>query len=201
MKSFAALALASILASAVSAQKLAYSYPIGATVWDVSKPASLYVQWTNDCKNLTDGTVFDVNLNTQRADGVQIPAPGVDGPIGSLDCKSKGKVSVTLPDTIPSGDKYSVYVKNGAEDSWSALFTITNPKVPAVTTSGAVTSATATATATVTATTSGTVNRTTTTAATKTATSSPTQSPNAAGALKIGSTAALVIVAAVGLML
>ncbi|KAF9896754.1 hypothetical protein BX616_006818, partial [Lobosporangium transversale] len=128
MKSAFIAIAASALASVASAQVLSFGYPIGASVWDLSKPNSLYVQWTNDCKSLNK-TTFDINLNMQRPDGVQDKVPGVTAPIGTLDCKSKGRSTVTIPDTVASGSLYSIYVSHGDDgQSYSALFTINNPK-------------------------------------------------------------------------
>ncbi|KAG0253890.1 hypothetical protein BG011_006107 [Mortierella polycephala] len=191
VKSTALLAFAaSALASVASAKLLSYGEPIAATTWTAGKQES--VAWSNDCSDFTGNTTLPITLNIQQ-NGLQVQVPGI-GPIGTLDCKKPGSTKVTIPATVASGDAYSILVVNG-EQSYSALFTIKST-VPAPSTSGATTApATTTAAKTTTA-------AATTTAATKTTGSAPSASPsNGAGALKAGSTAALVVVAAAGLLL
>ncbi|KAF9344386.1 hypothetical protein BGX26_004430, partial [Mortierella sp. AD094] len=150
--------------------------------------------------------------------GLQVSA-GI-APIGKLDCSEKeGSTTVTIPETVASGNQYSILVVNGngLQSSYSALFNIVNPAIPAPA-GNATTTATApattvantttaplpttTAAGNATATTVSGNSTTTPTGKTTSVTQVPTNKPvSAASSLKVGSTAALLIVAAVGLML
>ncbi|KAF9968216.1 hypothetical protein BGZ70_005897 [Mortierella alpina] len=126
VKSTALLAFAaSAMASIATAEMLHYGSPIEATVWTAGKTGT--VSWTNDCSDLAN-TTFPITLNHQVA-GQQVQVPGT-GPIGTLDCGSAGSATVQVPATIPQGSTYSILVVNGAEQSYSALFTI-NSSIPA----------------------------------------------------------------------
>ncbi|KAF9961420.1 hypothetical protein BGZ72_003677 [Mortierella alpina] len=190
VKSTALLAFAaSAMASIATAEMLHYGSPIEATVWTAGKTGT--VSWTNDCSDLPN-TTFPINLNHQVGT-LQVQVPGL-APIGTLDCSSPGSATVQVPATIPQGSTYSILVVNGNEQSYSALFTI-NSSIPA---GGAnTTTPSASASAAPSSTASGTK-----VSLLPTASGTPKPSPASAGsALKAGSTAALVVVAAVGLML
>ncbi|KAF9570361.1 hypothetical protein EC968_001862 [Mortierella alpina] len=192
VKSTAILAFAaSAMASFATAEMLHYGSPIEATVWTAGSTGT--VSWTNDCADLTN-TTFPITLNHQVGTQ-QVQVPGT-GPIGTLDCKSPGSATVQVPATIPQGTTYSILVVNGNEQSYSALFTI-NSSIPAGGANTTTPSASASASAAPSSTASGTKI-----SLLPTASGTPKPSPVSAGsALKAGSTAALVVVAAVGLML
>ncbi|KAF9980625.1 hypothetical protein BGZ65_004870 [Modicella reniformis] len=196
MKSVAIVAFAA-LASVASAQNLlSFGEPISATTWTVGATTNS-IKLNNDCSNSTVGYEFPVLMNVEIG-GLQQPYPDAKTPltVGTLNCQKKGSsVKITLPDTIPTGDKYSILVKVGDVLSYSALFKVNNAKVPAVigTTTSSVTATRTTASSSATKAAS-----TTTKAASST---TPSTSPNGAGALKVGSTLALAVVAAAGLLL
>ncbi|KAF9088353.1 hypothetical protein BGX23_007428 [Mortierella sp. AD031] len=202
MKSTTILAIATTIASVVTAEQLKYGQPIATTTWKAGSTAT--VSWTNTCAELAPSTTFPIVLQVQRPDGVQDPVAGL-APLGTLNCAAAGSTTVTIPATLPSGSVYSILVKNGADLSYSALFKIDNPSAPAnaTTPTGTTTvSGTATGTAaTGTATTSGTatVSKPSVTVTT-TASPKPTVT-NAAGALKAGSAAALAVAGAVAAMI
>ncbi|KAF9537313.1 hypothetical protein EC957_008488 [Mortierella hygrophila] len=194
MKTSAILAIAaSTVATVASAELLKYGAPISSTVWTAGSDAT--ISWTNDCADQAT-TTFPVMLQTQRADGVQIPVAGLAS-LGDLDCAKAGSLTVQVPATVPSGKLYSILVTNGNQ-SYSALFTIQNAAIPdpsanVTTTASGVPTSTALPTGT------STVNGTA--SATKPSVTAPTTSttttPNNAGALKTGSVAALAVAAAV----
>ncbi|KAF9366555.1 hypothetical protein BGX34_001100 [Mortierella sp. NVP85] len=190
MKSFAVVALAALsFASQTTAAVLFFTAPINTTVWTAGQKGT--VSWSNDCADLTGNHTFPIFLNQQQG-GQQVPVPGATDPIGYLDCSDAGSTSVTVP-LVPAGSLYSVYVANGADQSYSALFKI-DSTIVATSASGAVSSAAPTATsASASASVSASVRPVTTTSP-KPSTTPPA---NHAGSLKAGSTAALVIVAAV----
>ncbi|KAG0030161.1 hypothetical protein BGZ82_007551 [Podila clonocystis] len=189
VKSFIAFVTAVTMASSVSAQALFYSQPIAATQWTAGKSAT--VSWTNSCKDVVGNTTFPITLN-QLAGQYQVEVPGV-GPIGYLNCAKAGSTTVNIPATVPQGNTYSILVLNGGNQSYSAHFTILST-IPGSTTSTVL--PTTTAVTTTVATTPLTTVRTTTT----TGTAKPTPTSHA-GALKAGSTAALVVLAAVASMM
>ncbi|KAK3818953.1 MAG: hypothetical protein J3Q66DRAFT_338937 [Benniella sp.] len=189
MKSFAVVALAALsFASQTAAEILFFTSPINTTVWTAGQKGT--VSWSNDCAALPGNHTFPIFLNQQSAAGQQVPVPGATDAIGYLDCSDAGSTSVTVP-MVPAGSLYSVYVANGADQSYSALFKIESTIV-ATSASGAASSAVPTATsASASASVSASIRPVTTT------TPKPSTTPNHAGSLKAGSTAALVIVAAV----
>ncbi|KAG9063337.1 hypothetical protein KI688_004219 [Linnemannia hyalina] len=195
MKTTAILAIAaSTVATVASAELLKYGAPISSTVWTAGSDAT--ISWTNTCADQTT-TTFPVMLQTQRADGVQIPVAGLAS-LGDLDCAKAGSLSVKVPTTVPSGKLYSILVTNGNQ-SYSALFTIENAAIPDP--SANVTTTTASGVPTSTALPTGTSTVNGTASATKPSVTAPTTStttkPNNAGALKTGSVAALAVAAAV----
>ncbi|KAF9938302.1 hypothetical protein BGZ75_003172 [Mortierella antarctica] len=186
---FAAIALSTIaLASQASAVIIAYSQPISATQWTAGQEAT--VAWTNKCSDITGNTTFPITLN-EEINTYQVEVPGV-GPIGYLDCKRSGSTKVKIPATLPQGNKYSILVVNGGNQSYSALFTILST-VPGPTPS-AVSSALPTA-----STAAATASSSVPSAAVSTAAPTPTRTSDA-GALKAGSYAVLAAVAAIGAM-
>ncbi|KAG0351856.1 hypothetical protein BG005_008653 [Podila minutissima] len=189
VKSIIAFVAAVAMASSVSAQTLFYSQPIAATQWTAGKSAT--VSWTNNCKDVVGNTTFPITLN-QQAGLYQVEVPGV-GPIGYLNCAKAGSTTVNIPATIPQGNTYSILVVNGGNQSYSAHFTILST-IPGSTTAVTTVLPTTTAVTTTAATTPLTTVATTTGAAKPTPTSH-------AGALKAGSTAALVVLAAVASMM
>ncbi|KAI1303529.1 hypothetical protein EDD11_005330 [Mortierella claussenii] len=204
MKSIAAITIATLaLASSASAQLISYGHPIAADRWTAGQTAQ--VAWTNTCDQVTTGnTTFPIYLQYQVG-LYQVQYPGVPA-LGDLDCSAAGSVDVTVP-MVPQGT-YSILVTDGAFQSYSAQFTIDSTIPPAAnTTSGGVTSSVPLPSTTTTATsttplitTTAAANATTSlpsvTRVTTTATASPTK-PNQAGTMKAGSTAALVVVAAI----
>ncbi|KAG0027530.1 hypothetical protein BGZ81_005489 [Podila clonocystis] len=188
VKSFIAFVAAVAMASSVSAQILFYSQPIAATQWTAGKSAT--VSWTNNCKDVVGNTTFPITLN-QQVGQYQAEVPGV-GPIGYLDCAKAGSTTVNIPATVPQGNTYSILVVNGGNQSYSAHFTILST-IPGSTTSTVLPTTTA-----VTTTVATTPLTTVTTTTTGTAKPIPTSH---AGALKAGSTAALVVLAAVASMM
>ncbi|KAF9350473.1 hypothetical protein BGX26_011347 [Mortierella sp. AD094] len=201
MKSFTAVAIATLaLASHASAQLLSFSEPISTTSWTAGKTAT--VSWTNACTDVTGNTTFPITLNQQvGAYQVQVPDTGV---IGTLDCSKPGSTTVQVP-LVPQGSAYSILVTDGGNQSYSAQFVI-NSSIPGSTTTATTTTLPATTTTVATTTTAATNASSTSTAppstvtlptnATTTDSTRPTNA-NHAGALKAGSSAALVIVAAV----
>jgi hypothetical protein len=188
-------ALASVAAAA--ADPLFYSTPIATTVWTAGSTQT--VSWTNDCSN-SNTTTLPIVLQQEQpgTTPIQVPVPGL-APIGTLDCAAAGSATVQVPANLPTGSTYSILVTyldstNGNTTlSYSTHFLINGVANTTTTTLAAAPSSTATSTVT------GTKNGTTTATSTTTAGAKPT---NGAGALKAGSTAALVIVlSAVGLML
>ncbi|KAG9319960.1 hypothetical protein KVV02_002078 [Mortierella alpina] len=191
VKSTALLAFAA-MASLASAEMLHYGSPVGATVWTAGQTGT--VSWTNDCSDLPN-TTFPITLN-QQVGTQQVQVPGT-GAIGTLDCSSSGSATVQVPATIPQGSTYSILVVNGGEQSYSALFTI-NSSIPA---GGNTTVPSASVSASASAAPSSTATGTKVSLL-PTVSGTPKPNPVSAGsALKAGSTAALVVVAAVGLML
>jgi hypothetical protein len=147
----------------------------------------------NDCSKATTGFTYPVQLQIQVG-GYQQGYPDKANPLvlGTINCQTKSNLKVTIPDTVPSGKEYSILIKVGDTLSYSALFQIDNPKIPASnnTTPPAASSPAATKPA-----------------ATSAVSSKPpvptTTSPSGSGAdaLKVGSTLALAVVAAAGLLL
>ncbi|KAF9583739.1 hypothetical protein BGW38_008696 [Lunasporangiospora selenospora] len=213
------LASALALASAVSAQVLSYSQPIGATRWTTGKTAT--VSWTNTCKDLASSgksTNLPITLNSQVGQyQVQVPNTGA---IGYLDCSKAGSTTVEIPAGLPQDATYSILVVNGDSQSYSAQFSIDGgPPAAAVPAPGNVSgnntasgtasptaqNSTVPATTTTESTTAPTIDATVTiptfsTPTTTTGATRPTITNNA-GSLKAGSTVALVIVAAAGALL
>ncbi|KAF9925089.1 hypothetical protein FBU30_005082 [Linnemannia zychae] len=188
MKSTTLLAIAASVASVAIADPLKYGAPIASTVWTAGGDGT--ISWTNNCSDLTN-TTFPIILQTQRADGVQTPVPGVAS-LGNLNCASAGSMTVKVP-SVPTGNLYSILVQwpvnaTASELSYSALFTING---------SASTTATPSATASATASVSGTPTSKTTAATT----ASPSTKPNGAGALKAGSAAALAVAGAVAALI
>ncbi|KAF9315280.1 hypothetical protein BG003_003192 [Podila horticola] len=188
VKSIIAFVAAVAMASSVSAQTLFYSQPIAATQWTAGKTAT--VSWTNSCTDVVGNTTFPITLNEQ-AGLYQVEVPGI-GPIGYLNCAKAGSTTVNVPATIPQGNTYSILVNNGGNQSYSAHFTILST-IPGNTT-------TTTVLPTTTAVTTTATTPLTTVTTTTTGTAKPTPSSHA-GALKAGSTAALVVLAAVASMM
>ncbi|KAF9200852.1 hypothetical protein BGZ49_008916 [Haplosporangium sp. Z 27] len=123
MKSTTFIAVASALASVVAADYIAFSTPNATTTWNLANGNSFPVSWTSGC-SVTDSTVYDITLNIQLngfVEPVGIPA------IGKLNCSEKsGSTLVTVPNTVTSGNLYSILVDNDIP-SYSALFFIFNP--------------------------------------------------------------------------
>ncbi|KAG0074955.1 hypothetical protein BGZ93_001380 [Podila epicladia] len=188
VRSVIAFVAAVAVASSVSAQTLFYSQPIAATQWTAGKSAT--VSWTNNCKDVVGNTTFPITLN-QQVGLYQVEVPGV-GPIGYLNCAKAGSTTVNIPATVPQGNTYSILVVNGGNQSYSAHFTILST-VPGSTTTTTVLPTTTAVTTTV-------ATTPLTTVATTTGASKPTSTSHA-GALKAGSTAALVVLAAVASMM
>ncbi|KAF9425377.1 hypothetical protein BGZ94_007582 [Podila epigama] len=191
----AAVAVSAIASVAVAqAEQLAFGAPIQTTVWTAGSSAT--VAWNNDCSDVVGNTTFPITLN-QQINNIQQPVGG--GPIGYLDCSESGQTTVQVPN-VPSGDVYSILVTPGGVLSYSALFRIVGTAAN-TTTSAAPAPGTSTASASVSATVSAssTVRITNTPSKTVTApTNAPTKDTgNAAGSVKAGSTAALVILAGV----
>ncbi|KAF9133203.1 hypothetical protein BGW39_010314 [Mortierella sp. 14UC] len=136
-------------------------------------------------------------LPSQRLnnDKIQDPVPGL-APLGTINCAEPGSLIIKVPTTVATGSKYSILVARDPLPSYSALFTINNPAMPAApstntttpTTSGAITPTNGTAIV------KPSVTATTTTAGTPTPTS-------AAGSIKAGSIAALAIAGAVAALI
>ncbi|GJJ72493.1 hypothetical protein EMPS_04851 [Entomortierella parvispora] len=194
MKSFAIVALSTLaLASQATAQLLSFSEPIGATQWTAGQSAT--VSWTNTCDDVSGNTTFPITLNYQVGT-LQVQVPNTTA-IGTLDCSQAGSTQVQVPATVPQGSTYSILVVDGGNQSYSAQFTImstvpplsVSASLPTATTAAATTSALPTA-----ATTTGLPTVTTPTA-------TPKATNAAMGVLKAGSTAALVVVAAVASLL
>ncbi|KAG0378399.1 hypothetical protein BGX24_003933 [Mortierella sp. AD032] len=196
MKSITLIALSALaLASQATAQntteseKLFYSAPIGATVWNAGSPA--IISWTNSCKDQAN-TTFPVSLYQQSGTD-QVPVPGIPD-LGILDCKKPGKLTVQVPVNITQGNNYSILVTYNdvnSTQSFSALFTIQSNITGPVTT-------------TLLPTTTAVPVTTTPSVPTVTTPNKPTGTgtgANQASVLKAGSQAALVIVAAVASMM
>ncbi|KAI7819665.1 hypothetical protein BC939DRAFT_249933 [Gamsiella multidivaricata] len=194
MKLTTTLAFAAIaLASQASAQVLYYTQPTSASTWQAGETAT--VSWNNDCEEVTGNTTFPITLNVQSPSGLQTQV-GAD-PIGYLDCSDSGTTEVQVP-LVPQGSGYSILVKNGGSLSYSALFTINSNITGSatITTAGPSTTATLTVPSTTAIVTSTSSLPNITVSTTTTGTATPTKA-NDATILKAGSTAALVIVAAV----
>ncbi|KAG0038960.1 hypothetical protein BGZ82_010256 [Podila clonocystis] len=183
-------AIASVALAQTTIDPIEFGAPVASTVWTAGTTAT--VAWNNDCSDLPPGsnTTFPITLNLQ-VNNLQQPVAG--GPIGTLDCSKKGSTTVQVPN-VPSGEVYSILVTPGGVLSYSALFKIVG--AAANTTTVGPTSASATPTGnTATSATSGTKTLTSVTQA-------PTKpADSAAGALKAGSTAALVVLAGVASMM
>ncbi|KAF9334510.1 hypothetical protein BG006_002020 [Podila minutissima] len=179
-------AIASVALAQVAIDPIEFGAPVASTVWTAGTSAT--VAWNNDCSDLGTNLTFPITLNEQ-INGLQQPVGG--GPIGTLDCSKKGSTTVQVPN-VPTGEFYSVLVSPGGVLSYSALFKIVG--AAANTTSAApIASATATPTGKSTASGSKTL---------PTVSQTPTKTPDsAAGALKAGSTAALVVLAGVASMM
>ncbi|KAF9563420.1 hypothetical protein EC968_004852 [Mortierella alpina] len=186
---FAAIALSTIaLASQASAVIISYSQPISATQWTAGQEAT--VSWTNRCSDITGNTTFPITLN-EEINTYQVEVPNV-GPIGYLDCKRSGSTKVKIPASIPQGNKYSILVVNGGNQSYSALFTILSTvpgKTPTPVSSALPTSTSAAVTA----------SSSVPSASVSTAAPTPSRTSDA-HALKAGSYAVLAAVAAIGAM-
>ncbi|KAF9097761.1 hypothetical protein BGX23_008022 [Mortierella sp. AD031] len=179
------------LASQATAQMIAYSLPVASTIWTAGKSAQ--ISWTNSCNSTTGNTTFPVYLQEQQGQ-FQVPVPGLPE-LGFLNCIKPGKITVQVPLNITSGIAYSILVANGDVLSYSALFTIKSD-IPGTTTSMTTTTLAPATTLAPTTTASAIM----TVAPTTLAPPKPTGN-TAAGALKAGSQAALVIVAAVASMM
>jgi len=184
-------AIASVALAQATVAPLEFGAPVAATVWTAG--TSAVVAWNNDCSDLTGNTTFPITLNLQ-VNGLQQPVGG--GPIGTLDCSQKGSTTVQVPN-VPSGEVYSILAAPGGVLSYSALFKIVG--TASNTTTVASTTAPSTAPSTASATPTG--NNTSATKTLSSVTQSPTVPASAAGALKVGSTAALVVLAGVASMM
>ncbi|KAF8930974.1 hypothetical protein BGZ58_007917 [Dissophora ornata] len=189
------LAVASAADNTTVADLLNFSAPIGSTVWNSNSTDSVQskaiISWTNDCAGLAN-TTLPVVLNMQQ-NGLQVELTQY-GTIGYIDCAQAGSATLaSIPKVDVSSNLYSILVRNG-NLSYSALFTIINPASPNIV------SNTTTTTVSTLLPTSTVASTTTVTSATSTTSATPTTKASGAGAMKVGSTAALVVLAAAGLM-
>ncbi|KAG0274759.1 hypothetical protein BGZ96_004111 [Linnemannia gamsii] len=197
MKSTILLAIAASMVAVASAEPLKYGAPIASTTWTAGQDAT--ISWINTCVGTT--TSFPVMLQIQRADGVQIPVPGLAS-LGDLDCAKAGSLTVKVPTTVASGTQYSILVANAPDQSYSALFTIKNAAMPDPAANATTTAATVAPTASTTAGASSSVTgKPSVTVTTASSTPSSTTKPNNAGALKTGSAAALAVAGAVAALI
>ncbi|KAF9106492.1 hypothetical protein BGX27_009135 [Mortierella sp. AM989] len=182
--------LATVAISAVAAQavdesnkgRLAYSEPIGATVWTAGSTHT--VSWTNKCEKESAGALEIVlYLGTGGNGGTeQVRVPSIPA-IGTLDCSKAQSAEVKIPLNLTTSDKYSILVGTKPLQSYSSPFTIKG-KDP-VTTAPAATAAPTNATS---AAPSASASATSSNAAGAT----DSTIPSAAGSLKaLGSTAAI----------
>ncbi|KAF9904633.1 hypothetical protein EC991_002507 [Linnemannia zychae] len=195
MKSTTFLAIAaSTVVSVATAELLSYGAPISTTVWTAGSDAT--ISWSNDCSDLAN-TTFPVVLQIQRLnnDKIQDPVPGL-APLGTIDCSEPNSITIKVPTTVATGSKYSVLVNRQPDPSYSALFTINNPAIPAVPGTGTNTTTTGPATPSGTTSTSGTAS-----VKPSVTTPSTTTPTNAAGAIKAGSVAALAVAGAVAALI
>ncbi|KAF8976504.1 hypothetical protein BGZ46_008204 [Entomortierella lignicola] len=116
MKSTTFIAVASALASVVTADYIAFSTPNATTTWNLANGNSFPVSWTSGC-SVTDSTVYDITLNIQLNGLWSLSASPL---------LKSGSTLVTVPNTVTSGNLYSILVDNDIP-SYSALFFIFNP--------------------------------------------------------------------------
>ncbi|KAG0367406.1 hypothetical protein BC939DRAFT_436055 [Gamsiella multidivaricata] len=186
---FAASALAAVATAQTTGnttEMLKFTQPIASTTWVVGA-TNASITWDTTCDGQYDA-VLQIQVN-----GLQQPVS--NGVLGTVDCTKKGTLKgFTVPDVV-SGSLYSILVKNTNTNilSYSALFSILNPAKPAP--------ATTTTTVAVPSTTAAGNSSTSVTGTTTTTKPTATQTASAAGALQVGSTVALLVVAAAGLLL
>ncbi|KAF9284738.1 hypothetical protein BGZ68_004459 [Mortierella alpina] len=182
---------AAVAISSVAAQdegRLAYSEPIGATVWTAGKNHT--VSWSNVCKPENTGKLDIVlYIGTAASSTEQVRVPNMDA-IGTLDCINSKSAVVNLPANLTTSALYSIHVDTAPLQSYSARFTIKG--IDPVTSANP---ATATSGAAVPSAGAG-----KTTAAPSQATTGNSTQGNAAGSLKTLGSAAALLAAAVGSM-
>ncbi|KAG0349056.1 hypothetical protein BG004_002256 [Podila humilis] len=104
--------------------------PTVGTVWTAG--VSNFVGWTGNCKSMGPAaTNVTVILNTGPSEAVRYVAT-----LGTLNCSaSSTRTDLTVPLTVPSGT-YSIVVRTAPELSYTNMFTINNPSMPASAGSG-----------------------------------------------------------------
>ncbi|KAF9298297.1 hypothetical protein BGZ74_009448 [Mortierella antarctica] len=205
MKSFALLLATAVAAVAAQSQgadegRLYYTSPTSGTIWTAGKNNT--VAWSNVCKpENTEDLDIVLYMSTGATGGTeQVRVPSLRS-LGKLNCLKQKEVQVFIPETVKTGSQYSIHVDTKPLQSYSAQFTINGaePEVPVAPTSGVPTSTSSANSVMPTgndATTSGTVSPTPSDPAT-----AEKDAANAAGALKtLGSTAAVIAVAAAAYM-
>ncbi|KAF9325646.1 hypothetical protein BG006_010870 [Podila minutissima] len=200
MKSFALLLATAVAAVAAQSQganegRLYYTSPTTGTIWTAGKNNT--VAWSNVCKpENTEDLDIVLYMSTGATGGTeQVRVPSLRS-LGKLNCLQQKEVQ-----TVKTGSQYSIHVDTKPLQSYSAQFTINGaePEVPVAPTSGVPTSTSSANNVMPTgidATTSGTVSTTPSDPAT-----AEKGAANAAGVLKtLGSTAAVIAVAAAAYM-
>ncbi|KAF8983878.1 hypothetical protein BGZ46_009335 [Entomortierella lignicola] len=137
------LAVTATLASLVNADMLQINNPTAGTVWVANVPN--FIGWTGNCASMEAAAKnVTVILNTGPSDAVRYVAT-----LGTLDCSgSNTRTDLTVPSNVPSGT-YSIVVRTDPQLSYTNMFTINNPSIPATSSGSAPVSGTATQTPTI----------------------------------------------------
>ncbi|KAF9392778.1 hypothetical protein CPB97_010154 [Podila verticillata] len=119
------LAAAMTMAAYVNADMIQVNNPTVGTVWTAG--VSNFVGWTGNCASMgPSATNVTVILNTGPSEAVRYVAT-----LGTLDCSaSSTRTDLTVPLSVPSGT-YSIVVRTAPELSYTNMFTINNPSMPA----------------------------------------------------------------------
>ncbi|KAF9306642.1 hypothetical protein BGZ74_004581 [Mortierella antarctica] len=119
------LAAAMTMATYVNADMIQINNPTVGTEWTAG--VSNFVGWTGNCASMGPAaTNVTVILNTGPSEAVRYVAT-----LGTLDCSaSSTRTDLTVPLSVPSGT-YSIVVRTAPELSYTNMFTINNPTMPA----------------------------------------------------------------------
>ncbi|KAG0030670.1 hypothetical protein BGZ81_002348 [Podila clonocystis] len=119
------LVAAMTMTAYVNADMIQVNNPTVGTVWTAG--VSNFVGWTGNCASMGPAaTNVTVILNTGPSEAVRYVAT-----LGILDCSaSSTRTDLTVPLSVPSGT-YSIVVRTAPELSYTNMFTINNPSMPA----------------------------------------------------------------------
>ncbi|KAF9408290.1 hypothetical protein BGZ94_002356 [Podila epigama] len=119
------LAAAITMASYVNADMIQINNPTVGTIWTAG--VSNFVGWSGNCNSMGPAAMnVTVILNTGPSEAVRYVAT-----LGTLDCSGTStRTDLTVPLSVPSGT-YSIVVRTVPELSYTNMFKINNPSMPA----------------------------------------------------------------------